>query len=194
MAYTQDSNGQHVSPTSTKKKVSAGLLVGLAIASALVALGAVALSVVACKCSQCEHELAEVQESPTIEGHFIHPNSIHRASIDFEKGVEATIDPTSFVLKNKFSTYYKVVMPSGTTYFVKKLNCTDKIFKPGNYRKLDAELEQGRLSHPNIMMPLAYVLQTNCATKIFQRLLYQYIHRLYPIPLPEVAKFHACSK
>eukprot|EP01018_Ginkgo_biloba_P024478 Gb_03694 [translate_table: standard] len=167
MLCTKDCNGQHVSPTSTKKKVSIGLLVGFAIAGVLVALGAIALSVVACKCFQCEHELPEVQESPTIEGYCIHPDSIHRASIDFEKGVEATLDPTNFVLKNKFSTYYKVAMSSRTSYFVKKLNWTNKIFKSRNYRKLDAKVEkQGRLSHPNIMTPLAYVLQQDYATKI----------------------------
>eukprot|EP01018_Ginkgo_biloba_P025614 Gb_39857 [translate_table: standard] len=107
----KDCNGQRVSPTRTKKKVSAGLLVGVVIAGALVTHGAVALSVVACKCFQCEHaELPEVQESSNIEGHFIHPDR--------------------------------------------------------SYRKLSAELEkQGRLSHPNIMMPLAHVLQTDCATK-----------------------------
>eukprot|EP01018_Ginkgo_biloba_P019934 Gb_40351 [translate_table: standard] len=169
----KDCNGQHVSHTDTKKKVSAGLLVGVAIAGALIALGAVALSVVACKCFQYERELPEVQESPTIEGHFIHPNSIHRASIDFEKGVEATLDPANLVLKNKFSTYYKAVMPSGTSYSVKKLNWTDKIFKSGSYRKLGVDLEkQGRLSHPNIMTPLAYVLQTDCAL-----LFYEYVHK-----------------
>eukprot|EP01018_Ginkgo_biloba_P012417 Gb_10632 [translate_table: standard] len=77
---------------------------------ALVALGAVPLLVVACKCFQCKHELLEVQEFPTVEGHFIHPDSIHRTSIDFEKGVEGTLDLANFVLKNKLSTYYKVVM------------------------------------------------------------------------------------
>eukprot|EP01018_Ginkgo_biloba_P031103 Gb_06414 [translate_table: standard] len=89
------------------------------------------------------------------------------ASIDFGKGVEATLDLTNFVLKNKFSTYYKVVIPSRTSYFAKKLNWTNNFFKSWSYRKLGADLEkQGRLSHPNTMMPLAYVLRIDCATKI----------------------------
>uniref|UniRef100_A0A0D6QWL0 Protein kinase domain-containing protein n=1 Tax=Araucaria cunninghamii TaxID=56994 RepID=A0A0D6QWL0_ARACU len=157
-----------------KKKVSAGLLVGVAIAGAVFALGAVALSMLACRYFQHhENETPKVQKNHSIEGHFISPNSLHNISINFEKGVEATTDPANIVLKNKFSTYYKAVMPSGTSYSVKKLSWTDKLFKSGSYRRLEAELEtQGKLNHPNIMSPLAYVIDTECAY-----LFYEYVHK-----------------
>ncbi|KAH9307534.1 hypothetical protein KI387_035445, partial [Taxus chinensis] len=141
---------------------------------AFFALGAVGLTLLACKYFQHnEHEIPEVPQPHTIEGHFVQPDNIHSASIDFEKGVEATSDPANIVLKNKFSAYYKAVMPSGASYSVKKLSWTDKIFKSGNSRRFEAELEKlGRLNHPNIMTPLAYVLDTDCAY-----LFYEYAHK-----------------
>lgn len=108
-----------------------------------------------------------------IEGQFIQLDSIHRLRIDYEKGVEATLDPANVFLKNNFSTYYKVSMPSGIIYSVRKLNWTDESFKSGNYRKLGAELEkQGRIMYPNILTPLAHVLDTYCFS-----LFYEYVHK-----------------
>lgn len=159
---------------STKKRVSAILLIGVAVAGAVFAIGAVALFIVAYRYFQRDdHQMPEVQLARKIEGHFIHPDSIHRLRIDFEKGVEATLDPANVFLKNKFSTYYKAVMPSGISYAVKKLNWNDRSFKSGNYRKFGAELEkQGRLRHPNILTPLAHILDTDCAY-----LFYEYAHK-----------------
>lgn len=157
-----------------KKKPSAGLLVGVAVAGAIFALGAVGLTMFACKYFQYkEHEVPEVQQSHKIEGHFIHPESPHNAHIDFEKGVEATTDSANMTLKNKYNAYYKAVMPSGSSYSVKKLSWTDKVFKSGTRRRFEAELVKlGRLNHPNIMTPLAYVLDTDCAY-----LFYEYAHK-----------------
>lgn len=159
---------------SSKKRVSAILLIGVAVAGAVFAIGAVALFIVAFRYfKRDDQQMPEVQLARKIEGHFIHPDSIHRLRIDFEKGVEATLDPANVFLKNKFSTYYKAVMPSGISYSVKKLNWTDRSFKSGNYRKFGAELEkQGRLRHPNILTPLAHVLDTDCAY-----LFYEYAHK-----------------
>jgi Leucine-rich repeat (LRR) protein len=161
-------------PASTRKRISAILIIGVAVAGAVFAIGAVALFIVASKYfRRDDHQMPEVQLARKIEGHFIHPDSIHRLRIDFEKGVEATLDPANVFLKNKFSTYYKAVMPSGISYSVKKLNWTDRSFKSGSYRKLGAELEkQGKLRHPNILTPLAQVLDTDCAY-----LFYEYVHK-----------------
>jgi Leucine-rich repeat (LRR) protein len=168
--------GQCVPATATtkKKRVSANLLIGVAIASVVFVIGTVALFIVACKYFRHnEYQIPEVQLAGEIEGQFIQPDSIHRLRIDFEKGVEATLDPANVFLKNKFSTYYKAAMPSGISYSVKKLNWTDESFKSGNYRKLGAELEkQGRITHPNILTPLAHVLDTDC---VF--LFYEYVHK-----------------
>lgn len=175
--YTGNSDlfqGQSSPPSTKKKKPSAGLLVGVAVAGAIFALGAVGLTMLACKYFQYkEHEVPEVQQPHTIEGHFIHSDSAHNANIDFEKGVEATTDPANMILKNKYNAYYKAVMPSGSSYSVKKLSWTDKVFKSGSHRRFEAELEKlGRLNHPNIMTPLAYVLDTDCAY-----LFYEYTHK-----------------
>jgi hypothetical protein len=147
---------------STKNRFSVILLIGVAVAGAVFGIGTVALFIVACKYFRRK-----------IEGHFIHPDSIHRLRIDFEKGVEATLNPANVFLKNKFSTYYKAVMPSGISYSVKKLNWTDKSFNSGNNRKLGAELEkQGKLRHPNILTPLAHVLDT-----YYAYLFYEHVHK-----------------
>ncbi|GLJ24042.1 hypothetical protein SUGI_0458000 [Cryptomeria japonica] len=165
---------QSIQSSTKKKKPSAGLLVGVAVAGAIFALGAVGLTMFACKYFQYkEHEVPEVQQPHTIEGRFIHPDSAHNANIDFEKGVEATTDPANMILKNKYNAYYKAVMPSGSSYSVKKLSWTDKVFKSGSHRRFEAELEKlGRFNHPNIMTPLAYVLDTDCAY-----LFYEYAHK-----------------
>eukprot|EP00253_Pinus_taeda_P034678 PITA_34678 len=168
--------GQCVPATATtiKKRISAKLLIGIAIASAVFVIGTVALFIVACKyLRHYQYQMPEVQLACKIEGQFIQPDSIHRLKIDFEKGVEATLDSENVFLKNKFSTYFKAVMPSGIRYSVKKLNWTDESLKSGNYRKLGAELEkQGRITHPNILTPLAHVLDTDC---VF--LFYEYVHK-----------------
>lgn len=171
--YTAGQNGS-APAASARKKISAILIIGVAVAGAVFAIVAVGLFIVASKYfRRGDQQMPEVQLARKIEGHFIHPDSIHRLRIDFEKGVEATLDPANVFLKNKFSTYYKAVMPSGISYSVKKLNWSDRIFKSGSYRKLGAELEkQGKLRHPNILTPLAHVLDTDSAY-----LFYEYVHK-----------------
>ncbi|KAJ0024871.1 hypothetical protein Pint_07741 [Pistacia integerrima] len=71
------------------------------------------------------------------------------------------------VLAARFSTYYKSIMPSGKSYFIKKLNRSDKIFQNDKFQQ---ELEIiGKLNHSNVMTPLAYAL-----TKDSAYLLYEY--------------------
>ncbi|PIN23340.1 Serine/threonine protein kinase [Handroanthus impetiginosus] len=99
-----------------------------------------------------------------IHGNLLTPNSIHRTSIDFRKAMEAVAEPSNITLKTRFSTYYKAVMPSGATYFVKKLNWSDKIFQLGSHDRFAEELQVlGKLCTSNVMIPLAYVLTANSA-------------------------------
>ena len=64
-------------------------------------------------------------------------------------------------------------MPNGVSYFVKKLNWTDKIFQMGSHDRFRQELEVlGKLSNSNVMVPLAYVLTEDSAY-----LFYEHVHR-----------------
>ncbi|KAK9270943.1 hypothetical protein L1049_026531 [Liquidambar formosana] len=83
--------------------------------------------------------------------------------------MEAVADPSNIMMKTRFSTYYKAVMPSGTSYFIKKLNWSDKIFQLGSHERFRQELEVlGRFSNPNVMTPLAYVLTIDCAYLFYE--------------------------
>ncbi|KAL0369197.1 UNVERIFIED_CONTAM: Leucine-rich repeat receptor-like tyrosine-protein kinase PXC3 [Sesamum calycinum] len=78
--------------------------------------------------------------------------------------MKAVADPSNIMLKTRFSTYYKAMMPSGVSYFVKKLNWSDKIFQLGSHEKFGEELEVlGKLCNSNVMIPLAYVLTVDSA-------------------------------
>ncbi|PIN02223.1 Serine/threonine protein kinase [Handroanthus impetiginosus] len=99
-----------------------------------------------------------------IQGNLLTPNNIHTTNIDFRKAMEAVAEPSNITLKTRFSTYYKAVMPTGATYFVKKLNWSDKIFQLGSHDKFAEELQVlGKLCSSNVMIPLAYILTTNSA-------------------------------
>lgn len=99
-----------------------------------------------------------------IQGKLLTLSVIHRANIDFTEAMEAVSDPANIKVKTRFCTYYKVVMPCGSSYYVKKLNWNDNIFQLGSHDKFGKELEiLGRLSNPNIMTPRAYALTTESA-------------------------------
>ncbi|KAJ0087345.1 hypothetical protein Patl1_07838 [Pistacia atlantica] len=102
-----------------------------------------------------------------ILSNFLTENEIHKSNISFTKAMETIANPLNIFLKTKFSTYYKSIMPSGKSYFIKKLNRSDKIFQND---KFEQELEIiGKLNHSNVMTPLAYAL-----TKDSAYLLYEY--------------------
>ncbi|KAL2893615.1 Leucine-rich repeat receptor-like tyrosine-protein kinase PXC3 [Bienertia sinuspersici] len=83
--------------------------------------------------------------------------------------MEAVSDPLNIVLNTKISTYYKAVMPSGISYFVKKLNCTDRISQSSSHGSFGQELEAlGKVNSSNIMTPLAYTLAANNAYLIYE--------------------------
>nr|CAB3459565.1 unnamed protein product [Digitaria exilis] len=86
--------------------------------------------------------LPAVESVPQImNGCLITMNSIHTSAIEFMKAMEAVSNHQNIFLKTRFCTYYKAVMPNGTTYSVKKLNSSDKIFQIGNQEKFAREIE-----------------------------------------------------
>ncbi|KAF9661643.1 hypothetical protein SADUNF_Sadunf19G0090100 [Salix dunnii] len=104
-----------------------------------------------------------------IQGNLLTTNRVHRSSIDFTNAMEVVADPLNTELKTRFTTYYKATMPSGASYFVKKLNSSDKIFQLGSHNKFGQELEVlGKLSNSNVMSPLAYVLTIDSAYLFYE--------------------------
>ncbi|TVU51134.1 hypothetical protein EJB05_02541, partial [Eragrostis curvula] len=104
-----------------------------------------------------------------VNGRLITMNSIHTSAIEFMKAMEAVTNHNNIFLKTRFCTYYKAVMPNGSTYSVKKLNWSDKIFQIGSQEKFGREIEVlGKLTNSNVMVPLAYILTVDCAYLIYE--------------------------
>lgn len=115
---------------------------------------------------------SQVEDTPTttvIQGKLLSLSVIHRSNIDFAEAMKAVSEPSNINVKTRFSTYYKVVMPHGSSYYVKKLKWSDKICQPGGHDTFGKQLEVlGRLSNSNIMTPLAYALTTESAYLFFE--------------------------
>ncbi|RWW59522.1 hypothetical protein BHE74_00033534 [Ensete ventricosum] len=162
---------------SSKKKRSPVFIIVLVISMvAVLSLVAVALLLISSKrFYRVEDESPQLGESnlQIVNGYFVTANSIHRSSIDFSKTLEVAGNPRKIILKTRFSTYYKAVMPNGVSYSIKKLNWTDKIFQMGSHERFRQELEVlGKLSNTNVMVPLAYVLTDDSAY-----LFYEHVHK-----------------
>ncbi|XP_059453213.1 LRR receptor-like serine/threonine-protein kinase GSO1 [Corylus avellana] len=167
----------NTSPKSAKKgkSVTAGLVIGFA--AALFAIGVVIGVTVSISRryyrvndEQSQSQSAEDLPPPQVlQGSLLTANGIHRSNIDFTKAMEAVANPSNVTLKTKFSTYYKAIMPSGSSYFVKRINWSDKIFQLGSHDKFWRELEVlGKLSNSNVMTPLAYVLTVDNAYLFYE--------------------------
>ncbi|XP_038898623.1 LRR receptor-like serine/threonine-protein kinase GSO2 [Benincasa hispida] len=115
---------------------------------------------------------SQVEDAPmttVIQGKLLSLSVIHRSNIDFAEAMKAVSEPSNINVKTRFSTYYKVVMPCGSSYYVKKLKWSDKICQPGSHDKFGKQLGVlGRLSNSNIMTPLAYALTTESAYLFFE--------------------------
>lgn len=108
-----------------------------------------------------------------IDGHLITMNSINTSAIDFMKAMEAVSNHNNIFLKTRFCTYCKAMMPNESTYYVKKLNWSDKILQIGSQEKFGHELEVlGNLRNSNVMVPLAYV-----STEDNAYLLYEHVYK-----------------
>jgi Leucine-rich repeat (LRR) protein len=169
------STTSNTSPKTAKKgkSVTAALVIGFA--AALFAVGvvigvAVSISRRYYRVNDEQSQSAEDLPPPRVlQGNLLTANAIHRSNIDFTKAMEAVADPSNITLKTKFSTYYKAIMPSGSSYFVKRINWSDKIFQLGSHDKFWRELEVlGKLSNSNVMTPLAYVLTVENAYLFYE--------------------------
>ncbi|KAG5100136.1 hypothetical protein JHK82_045188 [Glycine max] len=161
--------------TVSKKGISVAVAVLIAIVAAIVLVGLVTLLVVSVSRHYYrvndEHlpSREDHQHPQVIESKLLTPNGIHRSSIDFSKAMEVVAEASNITLKTRFSTYYKAIMPSGSMYFVKKLNWSDKILSVGSHDKFVKELEVlAKLNNSNVMTPLGYVLSTDTAYILYE--------------------------
>ncbi|KAE9457523.1 hypothetical protein C3L33_10572, partial [Rhododendron williamsianum] len=163
------------SPTQTKKRVTVGFVVAVTIAVSAFAIfiGTIVVLFISRRFYKTKDERIQSEEHfsqpQVIRGNLLTPNAVHRSNIDFNKAMEAVTNPSNIILKTRFSTYYKSIMPSGISYFVKKLNWSDKIFQLGTHEKFSEELEAlGKLNNSNVMTPLAYVLTLDSAYLFYE--------------------------
>ncbi|KAK3024812.1 hypothetical protein RJ639_042817, partial [Escallonia herrerae] len=172
-ATTTNSNP---SPSEKNKKVAVWVVVAAA-AAGVVAVGIIA--VIAMSISRRFYRISDehpglmveddLSQPKVIERKLLTANPIHSSNIDFAKAMEVVTHPSSIVLKTRFSTYYEVIMPSGKSYYVKKLNWSNKIFQLHSHEKFGEELEVlGKLSNSNVMIPLAYVLSVGSAYLFYE--------------------------
>ncbi|WVZ88735.1 hypothetical protein U9M48_035219 [Paspalum notatum var. saurae] len=168
---TGDNNG---TPTIGKKKRHSFVIVIFIIAGALVGLCVLAVIIMVSlskRTYRVEDEgLPDGEPVPQIiNGRLITMNSIHTSAVEFVKAMEAVSNHQNIFLKTRFCTYYKAVMPNGSTYSVKKLHSSDKIFQIGSQEKFAREIEVlGKLTNSNVMVPLAYILTVDCAYLIYE--------------------------
>ncbi|XP_027924062.1 probable leucine-rich repeat receptor-like protein kinase At2g33170 [Vigna unguiculata] len=154
----------------SKNGISVAVAILIAIVAAIFLVGFVTLLVLSLsrhyyRVNDEHSQPTEVRQHPQVmQSNLLTLNGIHRSNIDFSKAMEAVAETSNVTLKTRFSTYYKAVMPSGSIYYVKKLNWFDKIFQVGSHDKFVKELEVlAKLNNSNVMTPLAYVLSTDTA-------------------------------
>lgn len=174
---TNASTNNYPRAAKSGKSVAVAVAVLIAIAAAIFVVGLVSLLVVSIsrhyRRVNDEHlqpsEGGNLQLPQVIQSNLLTPNGIHRSNIDFSKAMEAVAETSNVALKTKFSTYYKAIMPSGSTYFVKKLNWSDKIFPVSSLDRFVRELDiLAKLNNSNVMIPLAYVLSTDTAYILYE--------------------------
>ncbi|BFG41103.1 hypothetical protein CerSpe_273770 [Prunus speciosa] len=164
------------SPQSKKKGKPIALTIVLAVLAAVFAVGGITIIAISLSRQTTTRVNDEQPQSgedlpvpEVLQGNLLTANGIHRSNIDFTKAMEAVSDQSNIVLKTRFSTYYKAIMPSGSSYYVKKLNWSDKIFQLGSHDRFANDLEVfGKLSNSNVMTPLAYVLTVDSAYLFYE--------------------------
>ncbi|XVF63272.1 hypothetical protein PTKIN_Ptkin09bG0074400 [Pterospermum kingtungense] len=188
-------------PGSNKSKKSVAQTIAITLAAAVLAVGVVAIIFLLITRriykvnGEGQLQSWEVHSPPqVIQGNLLTANGIHRSSIDFDKAMEVVASPANIVLKTRFSTYYKAIMPSGASYYVKKLNWSDKVFQLGSHSKFEQELEAlGKLSNSNVMIPLAYVLTVDSAYLFYEfapkGTLYDILHGSLKISLDWASRY-----
>ncbi|XP_058087904.1 LRR receptor-like serine/threonine-protein kinase GSO1 [Magnolia sinica] len=171
---------------SSKGKATAILLIAVAVAGAILGLGAVAVIFVLIprRSNRIDDENIQSGEDHqrVIDRHLITRDSNHCSSINFTRAMEAVSNPANIFLKSGFSTYYKAIMPCGMSYSVKKLDWSDNIFQLGSHERFRQELGiVGGLSSSRVMAPLAYVLTADSAYLFYEHAhkgtLFDFLHK-----------------
>ncbi|XP_077248754.1 uncharacterized protein LOC143888272 isoform X2 [Tasmannia lanceolata] len=187
VALSPDSPPQDSRPNivSRKKRIPTAVVIFVKISDAFLAIVFVAVILILVSRYfyrvNDEHLPSGEQPPDVISGHhLITIHSIHRSSIDFTRAME--VFTTNIMLNNRFSTYNKVTMPCGMSYYVKKLNCSDSVFQLGSHERLRQALEiLGRLSNSKVMTPLAYALTADSAYLFYEYAqkgtLFDFLHR-----------------
>ncbi|MQL71126.1 hypothetical protein Taro_003481 [Colocasia esculenta] len=174
-----------------RRKISTALIVAVSVAAAVVGSGfaaAILIFVASRRFYRVEDETPQTgpqsgDDLPQIiEGSFLTEDRSHRSQINFAIAIEEVSNPGNVLRKSRFSTYYKAAMPGGTSYCVKKLNWSNKVFQMGNQGRFRQELEDlGRLNNSNVMTPLAYVLTADSAHLFYEDLhkgtLFDFLHK-----------------
>ncbi|XP_009107926.1 leucine-rich repeat receptor-like serine/threonine-protein kinase At1g17230 isoform X1 [Brassica rapa] len=114
-----------------------------------------------------------------IHGKLLTSNSLHKSNINFAKAVEAVAHPENALFQTMFWSYYRVLMPSGSSYFIKKLNTRERLFQQASSEQLEQDLEMlGKLHHSNVMVPLAYVLYSQGVLLFYE---FAHTHSLHDV-------------
>ncbi|KAK9162121.1 hypothetical protein Syun_003023 [Stephania yunnanensis] len=162
--------------TSKRKKISVTAAVLISIAAAVFAIVIVGMILFLGlrRLYQVEDENVrggeEAATPEVIQGHIITTNSFHKSRINFNIATKAVTDPRNIILKSRFSTYYKADMPGDdSSYYIKKLSWSDKVFQQGSHEKFGQEIETlGRMSNSSVMIPLAYFLTADSAYLFYE--------------------------
>lgn len=181
-------NGTISSNKSTKRKSKAPIII-IIIVSAVVALlvsgfvAATALFVglrrfrrVESRAPPSAGDLAEV-----IDSGLLTEGGDGRSHIDFAKGIEEVADPRNLLRKNRFSTDYKVTMPGGACYCVKKLDRNGNVLQIDDLGRFSQEMAAlGKLRNSCIMVPLAYAVTLDSAFLFYEQFhkgaLFDFLH------------------
>ncbi|XP_015967890.1 LRR receptor-like serine/threonine-protein kinase GSO1 [Arachis duranensis] len=175
LAPTSDNPTPSYYPGSRKKGSSVVVAILVAIAAAVFLVGLVTLLLVLVSRhyskvndenihSGEDHRLPQV-----VQSHLLTLNGLHRSNIDFSKAMEAVAETSNVTLKTRFSTYYKAIMPSGSIYFVKKMNSTERALPASSHVRIGKEMEAlAKLNNSNVMTPLAYVLSSDAAYTLYE--------------------------
>ncbi|KAL6213802.1 hypothetical protein ACLB2K_013242 [Fragaria x ananassa] len=160
-------------PSLVKKGNSKALPIALAVVAGVVSIVAIAILAISRHSYRVNDEQVDSGEDlpppEVLQGSLLTANAIHRSSIDFTTAMEVVSDPSNIELKTRFSTYYKATVPSGSSYFVKKLNWSDKIFQLGSHDRFENYLQIfGKLSNSNVMTPLAHVTTVDSAYLFYE--------------------------
>jgi serine/threonine protein kinase len=162
-------------PTKKKKSVLVPVVIALVSAFLAVLVGTmIAVSLARCfyRVSDDQLQTSENLHPPqVIQEKILTANGNHKSNINFNKAMEVVIDPSNVVLKTRFSTYYKAVMNSRASYFIKKLNWSynSTVFQLGSRDDFEREIEAlGKLNNSNVMTPLAYVLTADSAFLFYE--------------------------